>query len=437
VDTNGLGNANGVSWQPVISGDGQHVAFTSQASNLVAQDTNGATDVFIRNIQTGITTLVSANADNTGSMSGTSSNPAVSFDGHYVLYFNSPSNIVLRDCILGTNYWLATNGTAAAITLDGHYVALFGTVNGSSGLYIWDSLAAQMIYTNVTTSVSKISISTNGQWLAYISSSSLLMTDCHANSNRTVSAGAFGSRPGLHFSGDGRFLVYATAAANVASDTNQTQDIYIYDWQNASNLLVSRSFYRPQAPMGKSDSPDISADGRFIVYESVAADIAPSDNNSFKDIFLYDQQTGMTTLLSASDSLQGTANSQSFAPLFTGNGQTAAFQSWASDLVQDDFNQGQDAFIVQIVSTNSISGSTNPPPVFAGELIYAPASGQSNPSLTWPVIPGAGYTVQFKDNLTDPSWQTVNGNVVIVGGQASITDFTPNPTNRFYRIVAY
>jgi hypothetical protein len=53
------------------------------------------------------------------------------------------------------------------------------------------------------------------------------------------------------------------------------------------------------------------------------------------------------------------------------------------------------------------------------------------------VIPGAGYTVQFKDNLTDPNWQTVNGNVVIVGGQAAITDLAPNPTNRFYRIVAY
>lgn len=437
VDTNGLGNANGISWQPVISGDGQHVAFTSQANNLVAQDTNGATDVFIRNIQTGVTTLVSANANNNGSLGGASSSPAISFDGHYVLYFNSPSNIVLRDCILGTNYSLTTNGSCAAITQDGHYAAFFGKVNGLYGLYVWDSLAAQTIYTNVTTSVSKISISTNGQWLAYISGSSLGMTDRLANSNRTVSAGAFGSRAGLRFSGDGRFLVYATAAANAASDTNQTQDVYVYDWQNATNLLVSQSFYFPQAPMGNSDCPDISADGRFIVYESAAADIAPSDNNSFKDIFLYDQQAGMTTLLSASDSGQGTANSQSLAPLFTGNGQTVAFQSWASDLVQGDFNQGEDAFIVQIDSTNSISGSTNPPPVFAGELIYLPASGQGNPSLTWPVIPGAGYTVQFKDNLTDPAWQTVNGSIVIVGGQAAITDLAPNPTNRFYRIVAY
>jgi Tol biopolymer transport system component len=265
------------------------------------------------------------------------------------------------------------------------------------------------------------------------------MTDRLANSNRTVFATTlgFGTRPGFRFSGDGRYLVYSTRASNGAPNVIYPPSVYVYDWQSGSNQLVSQSFYGPQAAGGRSDSPDISTDGRFIVYESDASDIVPSDNNSVKDIFLYDRQNGTTTLLSASSSGQGSASFESNNPRFTGNGQTVAFQSWAWDMTENDFNQGGDSFIVQIVSTNSLSGSTNPPPVFAGELIYAPTSGQSNPSLTWPVIPGAGYTVQFKDNLTDPSWQTVNGNVAIVGGQATITDFAPNPTNRFYRIVAY
>jgi hypothetical protein len=454
VDTNGLGNANGTSYQPVISGDGQHVVFTSLANNLVANDTNGRPDVFIRNMQTGVTTLVSANTNNTGSIAGGTFNlhaTEVSYDGRYVLYFDGIDDVILRDCNMGTNYWLSTGpvGVSAAMTPDGHYVGFYGSVPSGSGgylpgIFVWDSQAAQMIYTNATSSAGSVSISTNGRWLAYITTFSLIMTDRIANSNRTVSIGGFGGpvgffgpRPGVRFSGDGRYLVYATTASNVVADINQTLDVYAYDWQSGSNQLVSQSFFTPHAAMGRSDSPDISADGRFVVYESGAADIVPSDNNSVKDIFLYDRQNGITTLLSASSSGQGTANFESNNPRFTGNGQTVAFQSWAWDMTENDFNQGGDSFIVQIVSTNSISGSTNPPPVFAGELIYAPASGQSNPSLTWPVIPGAGYTVQFKDNLTDPNWQTVNGNVAIVGGQATITDFAPNPTNRFYRIVAY
>jgi hypothetical protein len=443
VDTNGLGNANGFSYQPVISGDGQHVVFTSAANNLAAGDTNGWPDVFIRNIQTGVTTLVSENTNNTGSMRFGASTPAVSYDGRYVLYFSTTDGIILRDCNVGTNYWLGYGdpGSSAAMTPDGHYVAFIEIgFGGVPGIYVWDSQAAQMIYTNATSSAGGISISTNGQWLAYDFGTSLRMTDRIVNSNRTVSAGMFGfgsSRLGQHFSGDGRYLVYATHSSNVAADSNGTYDVYVYDWQTGSNQLVSWSFNGPQSPKGMSDSPDISPDGRFVVYESGAADIVPSDNNSVKDIFLYDRQNGITTLLSASASGQGTASFESVNPRFTGNGQTVAFQSWAWNMTENDFNQGGDTFIVQVVSTNSISGSTNPPPVFAGELIYAPASGQGGPSLTWPVIPGAGYTVQFKDNLTDPNWQTVNGNVVIVGGQAAITDSAPNPTNRFYRIVAY
>jgi hypothetical protein len=442
VDTNGLANANGPSYQPVISGDGQHVVFTSLANNLVAGDTNGASDVFIRNMQTGVTTLVSANTNNTGSLRGIFSNPQVSYDGRYVLYYNgSDGSIIFRDCNVGTNYWLGFS-YPTAMTPDGHYVAFAGTIptgplSYMQGAFVWDSQATQMVYTN-TTGTGPVSISTNGQWLAYFSSLSLTMTDRLANSNRTVSAAFIGfTRRGIRFSGDGRYLVYATSLSKVTEDINGTQDVYLYDWQSGSNQLISQSFYGPQAPKGRSDSPDISADGRFIVYESDAADIVPSDNNSVKDIFLYDRQNDITTLLSASSSGQGSANFESNNPRFTGNGQTVAFQSWAWDMTENDFNQGGDSFIVQIVSTNSISGSTNPPPVFAGELIYAPASGQNSPSLIWPVIPGAGYTVQFKDNLTDPSWQTVNGNVAIVGGQANMTDFTPNPTNRFYRIVAY
>jgi len=59
------------------------------------------------------------------------------------------------------------------------------------------------------------------------------------------------------------------------------------------------------------------------------------------------------------------------------------------------------------------------------------------PTLTWDAVPGAGYQVQFKNNLTDPQWQDLNGRATVVGSQGEITDLAPGPTQRFYRIISY
>jgi dipeptidyl aminopeptidase/acylaminoacyl peptidase len=288
-----------------------------------------------------------------------------------------------------------------------------------------------------------MAVSTNGQWLAFIltsgSSTSLKVVDRLTRSNITVSAGAFGTRPNPRFSGDGRYLVYATAASNSAPDFNLTRDVYVFDVQTRNNALVSRSYLTGNAPTGNSESPDISADGRYIIYQSDAPDIVPSDDNHMKDIFLFDQQSWSTMLLSAGMYGVGTANFASQVPRFTGDGQTVAFQSWASDLASGDFNQGSDLFLLKII--NPI-GSTNPPPVFAGEIILAPGSigsgpDQSAPQLTWPATPGFGYQVQYKTNLTDETWLPVNGNVVIENGQGYVKDLAPDADHRFYRIVGF
>ena len=79
--------------------------------------------------------------------------------------------------------------------------------------------------------------------------------------------------------------------------------------------------------------------------------------------------------------------------------------------------------------------TSNPTPVFAGQMVFAPASRQS-PTLTWPAVSGATYQVQFKNSLTDSIWQTLNGNTwVPAPGYA--TDLAPNASQRFYRVVAF
>ena len=166
----------------------------------------------------------------------------------------------------------------------------------------------------------------------------------------------------------------------------------------------------------------------------------PSDNNGkLRDIFLFDQQSGSTLLLSASIYVSGTADYESQSPTFTGDGQTVAFQSWASDVTENDFNQGSDLYLLKIINPFD---STNPPPVLTCQIVLYTDSGYGAATpyavqLTWATAPGFGYHVQYKTNLTDEAWLPVNGSVVIEGGKAYVKDLSPDPDRRFYRIVAF
>src|SRR5215471_14179446 len=114
--------------------------------------------------------------------------------------------------------------------------------------------------------------------------------------------------------------------------------------------------------------------------------------------------------------------------MFSGDSQTMYFRSFASDFVFDDFNLNADIFSWKLASSSSV-------PVFQGQMIFAPTSGQA-PTLTWPAAAGKTYQVQYKDDLADPIWHPLSGSVTIVGDQGYATDFAPNPVQRFYRIKA-
>jgi Tol biopolymer transport system component len=451
VDTNGLGGADGWSFDPSISGDGLYVAFTSRADNLVAGDSNNLLDVFVRDLQSGTTTLVSMNYTGTGSGTGASYSPTISTDGRYVLFHSTaydlfpggsyraspPENLFLRDLQLGTNYAITASTSAsgagvfaAAMTPDAHFVAYGRGYPTPTGFVVWDAFATKPVYTNnAVAAVSSISVSPDGNRIVYVVSSGFYGYDRAANSNWLVSASILPSHAGLQFTADSRFLVYATTMAQVAGDTNGVADVYLYDFQTRSNFLISQSCKWLGAANGISDSPTISADGRFIAYRSFASDLVFGDTNGLPDVFVFDRQTDTTTLVSASVFGDFAANNRSLAPAFSGDSQTLVFQSWAADLTAQDFNQSADLFALKLY------GSIASPP-FIGQIIFAPVAGQ-NPLLAWPATAGNTYQVQFKNKLSDPVWQNLNANVSVVGDRAFATDFTPGPGQRFYRIVAH
>jgi Tol biopolymer transport system component len=443
VATNG-GSADFSSSDPAISGDGRYVAFTSSADNLVPGDNNKAQDVFVRDLQSGTTVLVSVSSGGSGPGNGASYSPALSSDGRYVLFRSLAGNLAsgsftagyenlfVRDLQLGTNYALtyitSTSGSrVGSMTANGRFVAFSGIISGSAAcLYVWDSQLAQLVYTNFVSGILNVVVSSNGNRIAYVTGRTLYAVDRAANTNWTIGPVVLGARPGLRFSGDGRFLAYA-ASPNYSP--NYTNQVYLYDFQTATNMLVSRSYISGGAAYGASDSPDISADGRFVAYRSAATDIVPGDTNGVPDVFLYDRLAGATTLLSASRFGNASADNRSLAPFFSSDGQTLVLESCGSDMVAQDFNHSSDVFVFLLRSSGSI-------PVFQVAVLAGNAPGPGC-WFTWPILPGKSYRVQFKNSLSDANWQDFNGTTTLIGQQGYFNDPAPGAPQRFYRIKAF
>ena len=452
VATNGL-SGNGMSSGPSVSADGRFVAFTSWANNLAANDTNNAQDVFVRDLQSSTTTLASANTGGVFSGNGNSVALAISADGRYVLlaskaqnlapasYTAGTENLFLRDRQSGTTVALTTGGwTSFSMAPDGQFVAFIGVIPSvASKLYVWDSQAASRVYTNSAASLATVTISSGGQLLAYLAGipASLNAADRLANSNWVVSAGTF-SRPGLRFSGDSSFLTYATSAANVTTDTNGIQDVYLYEFVSRSNFLVGRSFSSFGSLNGVSDSPDISADGRFVAYRSFASNGVPGDINNSPDLFVFDRLGGATTLVSANQPGISTANHWSLKPWFSGDGKTLVFQSGASDLISHDFNRAIDIFALNLIPANAVN-PTNAAAELNAQILLGGIPGLMTtkplpgPVIAWPVAPGISYGLQFKNDLSDPNWQNFIGNMILVGTNGYAIDLAPVTGQRFYR----
>ena len=425
--------ANNLSTAPVISGDGRFVAFTSTANDLVPGDSNKALDVFLRDLQTGVTTLISVKTNSAGPGNKDSFSPLISADGRFVLFHSfatdlapgllpNADNLFLRDRQLGTTIALTTNSVfsppSATMTPDGHYIAfVVSTISGLT-LFVWDTQASARIFSN-SPSLFTIALSPNGRRLLFTGSGGLRMVDPIANSaSSLLTSMAPGFRPGLHFSADSRFL-----AAALTMGANSTNQVYLFDLQAGTNLLVSHGYNSSSPANAIPDSPDISADGRFIAYRSPATDILPTPTVGSPNIWLYDRQTGVTTLLTQSRFGSYSADNRSRSPIFSADGKILFFESSASDLVDQTFN----------FNPNIFAYGTYVLPPFPVALAFD----TQGPLLSWPTVPGKTYQVQFKTALTDPLWQDLSGDIIFAGGTEYFRDTSPSPILRFYRVKAF
>ena len=145
-------------------------------------------------------------------------------------------------------------------------------------------------------------------------------------------------------SADGRFVTFDSAATNlVEGDTNDRADVFVHDRATGDTERVSVSSSGAQAAFGSSREPAISADGRFVAFHSTASDLAPGDENNLDDVLVHDRETGETELLSPSAVDFGSTGSDAVS--ISADGRFVAFESTYDDLVPGDDNDSDDVFV--------------------------------------------------------------------------------------------
>ncbi|MEF8756274.1 MAG: PKD domain-containing protein [Accumulibacter sp.] len=336
--------------QPDVSADGRYVVFRSEA-NLVSDDTNQQPDIFRKDLTTGQVVRVSTDALG-GQVDGSSYSPAISSDGRYVVFESYASNLVADDTNFNSDTFRKdlTTGQVVRVSTD----ALGGQAD-------WWS--------------SSPNISSDGRYVVFYSDASNLVAD---DTNQApdifrkdlttgqvvrVSTDALGgqahrSSDSPNISSDGRYVVFNSDASNLVSDdTNQRSDIFRKDLTTGQVVRVSTDALGGQAD-GWSHSSAISSDGCYVVFYSDASNLVSDDTNQAPDIFRKDLTTGQVVRVST-DALGGQVDGSSYYPAISSDGRYVVFESYGSNLVSDDTNQRSDIFRKDLTTGQVVRVSTD------------------------------------------------------------------------------
>ena len=348
--------------------DGRHLVFLSAADNVVpGVAPSGYLNVYVRDQWTAITRLV------TGEAPGS-------------------ERVFYRDLLTGQTLLLgrelpefegwsrceqpavAADGTSAvfqAVTLQQRTLYRADLKSGITR-QVDEPLAEAAFSSRDAT------LSADGRRIAFISNHPLLVPedlnanddvfvrDIVSNTIWLVSAntnGIAGSGAALDaaMSADGRWVVFSSTATDLIDGVVPgSSQVYLRDLETQTTLLVSRQHSNHRAVDGTSDQVTISSDGRYMGYRSSAATLTSGDDNGNSDVFLFDRLTGVQTLVSASRERHNSANGPSYRPLLSRDGSILVFKSYASDLIEHDYNQAPDLFYVS--SSNRIAANSSDRP---------------------------------------------------------------------------
>lgn len=363
--------------QPAISGDGRYVAFTSVASNLVSADTNGESDVFVRDRVAGKTARVSVGGGGAQAHRG-SGLPAISADGRAVAFVSAAPNLVRAD----TNHAL----DVFVRDLTKHVVERVSV--SSAGAQSREGILPRLAH--------RPSLSGDGMVVAFASRSADLVSadrnhaadvfvhDRATDRTSLVSVDSAGAQrrraasraPSL--SADGRYVAFDSDAAFDASDANRADDVYVRDREGRTTTWAS-----PGTGRRGSDAPTLSGDGRYVLFESESRLLA-DDTDAFADVYRYDRTTATTSLASIDSWYTRAGSGDALRPSSSASGLVVAFTS-AGGLIPDDANPAPDV-LEQVLDANRLSVS------FLGLVSLVPLDVQA-PQPPISAVPIAGQVV--------------------------------------------
>jgi Tol biopolymer transport system component len=375
-----------------ISADGRYVAFESDATNLVPRDRSGDFDVFVRDLRTGTTVLASRASGARGAKGDEGSgDAAISGDGRSVAFTSDARNLdrdapdafvpvflrdLRRDRTVLVSRASGARGAAPnassykpSVSRDGRFVAFHSE---ASNLHPVDRDEREDVFvrdlrTHSTVLVSRASgargahgnglsqnasISADGRFVAFESRASNLhpgdrdsardvyVRDLRLNRTRLVrrpTGAPRGRSLEPTISADGRYVAFVFWAGR-----NLPRDVYLGDLRAGTTVLVSG------AANGSADTPSVSADGRLVAFDSTATNLDPADADSDWDVFVHDVAAGTTRLVSRPSGEAAAAPGVSGSAAIAANGRFVVFESSAPRLVAEDPDEESDVFVREL-----------------------------------------------------------------------------------------
>ncbi|MCP4305171.1 MAG: calcium-binding protein [bacterium] len=390
--TGGSPSAGGT-W-PNLTPDARHVAFESEFDNLVAGDTNGAADIFVKDRDTNTTARVSTGIGG-AEANGDSSHPAISADGRYVTFASEATNLVAGD----------TNGIADIFRVDtttGTTVLVSATTTGGFPTPVGSAPGSD--YPDISadgTAVAFVSTALADELFADADDSNpgndVFVRDLTTNTTHLISGedddgvwtGQGGSRPAI--ADGGRHVVFQASASLVPADTHSGNDIYQRDWIAGITTLVSVTDAGTAATDGASREPSIDADGTRVAFESTSTGLVAGDTNGIKDVFVRDLTAGTTTRVSVTSTGEqgdpGGSSTGSNEPVISPDGNLIVFSSTSPNLVAGDTNNSRDLFAHNYTSATTVAVSVDADHNLTGGVqLSAPSDGAistANKAATW------------------------------------------------------
>ncbi len=380
----GLSSTFDININPTISADGRFIAWQSDANDVVANDGNARTDVFVRDMQAGVTSVVSAAADGSGSGNSTSNNPIISADGSTIAFTSLASDLdpTVTSPFSYSDYQVYSYNVASRVstlvstdlagTAAGNDTSVFPSLSSDGRLIAFQSWARNLVTTPLNNSISSPDV--------YVRNMATKTTTLvSVNANGTASGNSSSFSPNI--SADGTSILFSSLANDLVTndlDGNDvpSKDVFLRNIVTGKTALVSVNVDGSNSGNNTSDMPNqtyvnaaqqysgaISANGRFVLFVSQATDLVAgfvkqNDTRFDYDVYLRDMESGTTTLVSrqlGTTTFGGNRGSGTAA--LTPDGLVVAFQSTSSNMVPKDSNGG-----VNQTDVFAFAPTATPPP---------------------------------------------------------------------------